>query len=329
MVCSNTDLASTSPSVRVMVTHTSVPAVFRLWLATEPCRYRVSLSNPYTVGTTIGHPPVITPRWATSPASSTAYSDSRSVLPSARSLRCRVRSVADNGRPPPAGPPEGTAGAWFAVMSSPRHVDVMQALPRLRCQRARRVAMWSNSADQFARVRSYCIAVRQPCCWKSISVLPSPSSLRTIVTRSALSAPGRARMVKASRSGSLISTYLPSQRVSARSGPQARVVAVHAPPGTRSSETEASGTSTPDPPNQSAKRSGSVHSFHTSSRGAPNTRLIAMPPSAVRSSASWSATFASLLRAEPRIEAVEARIPEAAVLDEPVVDLPERGTIEP
>ena len=46
MVCSNTDRASTSPSVRVMVTHTGVPAVFRLWLATEPCRYKVSGVNP-------------------------------------------------------------------------------------------------------------------------------------------------------------------------------------------------------------------------------------------------------------------------------------------
>src|SRR5216684_1616852 len=103
MVCSNTDRASTRPSVRVMVTHTGAPAVFRLWLATEPCRYKVSGSYPYTVGTTIGHPPVITPRWATSPASSTAYRKSRSARPKCRNLRCRVRSVADSGSLPPAG----------------------------------------------------------------------------------------------------------------------------------------------------------------------------------------------------------------------------------
>src|SRR5487761_1868187 len=103
MVCSNTDRASTSPSVRVMVTHTGAPAVFRLWLATEPCRYKVSAVNPYTVGTTIGHPPVISPRWATSPASSTAYKESRSARPRCRNLRCRVRSVADSGSPPPVG----------------------------------------------------------------------------------------------------------------------------------------------------------------------------------------------------------------------------------
>ena len=59
--------------------------------------------NPYTVGTTIGQPPMITPRWATSPASSTAYSHARSARPRRRSLRCRVRSVADSGSLPPAG----------------------------------------------------------------------------------------------------------------------------------------------------------------------------------------------------------------------------------
>ncbi len=80
-----------------------VPAVFRLWLATEPCRYRAWASNPYTVGITIGHPPMTTPRWATIPASRTAYSHARSACPSARSLRCRVRSVTDGGGPAPAG----------------------------------------------------------------------------------------------------------------------------------------------------------------------------------------------------------------------------------
>jgi hypothetical protein len=86
-----------------MVTHTGVPAVFRLWLATEPCTYKVSAVNPYTVGTTIGHPLVITPRWAASPASSTAYKQSRSARPRCRNLRCRVRSVADSGCLQPAG----------------------------------------------------------------------------------------------------------------------------------------------------------------------------------------------------------------------------------
>ena len=130
MVCSNTDRASTSPSVRVMVTHAG-PAVFRLWLATEPCRYKVSAVNPYTVGTTIGHPSVITPRWATSPASSTAYRDSRSTRPRCRYLRCRVRSVADSGSFPPTGlVAAGAAGDVLAVRASRRPGTVSAALDR-------------------------------------------------------------------------------------------------------------------------------------------------------------------------------------------------------
>src|SRR6266851_8936519 len=121
MVCSNTDLSSTSPSHKVMVTHTSAPAVFRLLLATEPCRYKVSASNPYTVGITIGQPAMITPRWATNPARRTACSDSRSALPRCQSLRWRVRSVADNGNLAPAETP-AAAGTWarFVVMASPQ-----------------------------------------------------------------------------------------------------------------------------------------------------------------------------------------------------------------
>jgi hypothetical protein len=42
-----------------------------------------------------------------------------------------------------------------------------------------------------------------------------------------------------------------------------------------------SGTSDSVPPNQSAKRSGSVHSRHTRSRRASNTRVMAIPYSPV------------------------------------------------
>jgi hypothetical protein len=94
--------------------------VCRLWLATDPCTYTVSAVNPYMVGTTIGHPPlVITPRWAVSPAPSTAYKQSRSARPSCRYRRCRVRSVADSGSPPPPGVSvAGTAGDGLAVRAS-------------------------------------------------------------------------------------------------------------------------------------------------------------------------------------------------------------------
>src|SRR6266704_135233 len=142
MVCSNTDRASTRPSVRVTVTHTGVPAVFRLWLATEPCRYKVSAVNPYMVGTTIGHPPVIAPRWATSPASSTAYRDSRSARPRCRYLRCRVRSVADSGSFPPAGlVVAGPAVGGLAVRAS-RLPGTASAVPGRSGDRALIAASW-------------------------------------------------------------------------------------------------------------------------------------------------------------------------------------------
>lgn len=65
--------------------------------------------------------------------------------------------------------------------------------------------------------------------------------------------------VKTSRSGAATSRYSPVQRISRRSGPQ-NIVARQAPPGRTSIETVESGISHSAPPNQSAKRSGSVHS---------------------------------------------------------------------
>src|SRR4051794_14050585 len=58
------------------------------------------------------------------------------------------------------------------------------------------------------------------------------------------------------------------------------------------------------PPYQSAKRSGSVHSRQTRSRGASNTRVVVKPVS-------------SAIVAQSRIQAVEAAVPEAAVAREP------------
>ena len=63
----------------------------------EPCRSSRSPSRPYAVGSTTGMASMITPRWQTRPASSTAYRSPRSVRP--RSLcRCRaVFGVVDSG----------------------------------------------------------------------------------------------------------------------------------------------------------------------------------------------------------------------------------------
>ena len=84
-------------------------------------------------------------------------------------------------------------------------------------------------------------------------------------------------MVKTSRSGAATSWYSPVQRISWRLGPQ-NIVARQAPPGRTSIETVESGISHSTPPNQSAKRSGSVHSRQTRSRGAAKTRVVVKPP---------------------------------------------------
>jgi hypothetical protein len=82
--------------------------------------------------------------------------------------------------------------------------------------------------------------------------------------------------VNTSRSGSATSRYSPFHRLSRAPGLE-NIVSLNVPPGRTSIETDESGTSESGPPNQSAKRSGSVHSFHTRSRGASNTRVTRIP----------------------------------------------------
>jgi Major Facilitator Superfamily len=69
---------------------------------------KVSAVNPYMVGTTIGHPLVITPRWATSPGSSTACNQSRS----ARSTRTRALPLVRRGAVAPGRTREALGGCW-------------------------------------------------------------------------------------------------------------------------------------------------------------------------------------------------------------------------
>src|SRR6266508_5239980 len=116
-----------------------------------------------------------------------------------------------------------------------------------------------------------------------------------------------------SRSGSTTSRYSPFHRISRRPG-SANIVARHEPPGLTSIETLASGTSDSVPPNQSAKAAGSVHSLHTRSRDASKTRVIVIP--------AGSGTSGSFLQAFA--EAVEASLPEPAVVLEPVDGLLQR-----
>ena len=96
------------------------------------------------------------------------------------------------------------------------------------------------------------------------------------------------------------------------------MVARHLPPSLTSIETVDTGTSASLPPYQSAKRSGSVHSFHTCSRGASKTRVIVIP----------SAMLGFLLaRSQARLEAVEAALPEPTVLLQPFDGVPERRAL--
>src|SRR5215217_6388634 len=148
-----------------------------------------------------------------------------------------------------------------------------------------------------------------PRCSKRISVLPSPRSMRTTVTSSQRSSPGWLENVKTSRSGAITSWYSPVQRISRRPGPQ-NIVAHQAPPGRTSIETVESGTSHSTPPNQSAKRSGSVHSRQTRSRGAAKTRVV-VKPLVPKGSGSG-------ICSQPLVHAIEASLPELAVGIEPL-----------
>src|SRR4051794_38864040 len=158
-----------------------------------------------------------------------------------------------------------------------------------------------------------------PRCSKCISVRPSPRSVRTTVTSSWRSSPGVSENVSTSRSGATTSWYSPVQRISWRPGPQS-IVARHAPPGRTSITTVESGTSHSTPPNQSAKRSGSVHSRQTRSRGASNTRVVVKPPLKGDRSGIVSQSL---------VETVEARLPEPTVVVEPVNGVLERHRAEP
>src|SRR5829696_3322025 len=124
-----------------------------------------------------------------------------------------------------------------------------------------------------------------------------------------------------SLSGSITSRNSPFQRISRRSGP-AYIVARHAPPSRTSIATVATGTSAWSPPNQSAKRSASVHSRHTRSRGASNTRVTLKPFCS-------PIAGAFLGRSQARLEPVEAALPEATVLLKPRGRVAERRALQP
>src|SRR5215218_6806258 len=101
-------------------------------------------------------------------------------------------------------------------------------------------------------------------------------------------------------------------------------------PSLTSIKTVDTGTSASPPPNQSAKRSGSVHSFHTRSRGASKTRTMVIPGSAAAPEAGGSAIRGPLLgRLQARLQAVEAAFPELTVRLQPFDRVLQWGRLEP
>src|SRR3954469_20977050 len=166
--------------------------------------------------------------------------------------------------------------------------------------------MRSKNPPQPSFARSNSSVGMSPRCSITISVRPSSSSLRTTTTRW-WSSPGASVMVNASRSFATTSRYSPRHSVSP---PSARtMIALQAPPGRTSIDTRSTGTSK-GPANQSENASGVVHSRHTCSRGASNTRLTLMPyPSVI---------------AQPLVHAIEALLPEPTVPVQPGRGVPER-----
>src|SRR2546422_6185196 len=120
-------------------------------------------------------------------------------------------------------------------------------------------------------------------------------------------------MVNTSLFGSTTSRYSPFQWISRRPSSQ-NIVARHEPPGRRSIETLAGGTSHSLPPNQSAKRSGSVHSFQTSSGDAAKTRVIVTPATPLSEGVCSGILRSSLGRLQTLVEAVQGALPEQPVL---------------
>src|SRR5262249_61673444 len=122
--------------------------------------------------------------------------------------------------------------------------------------------------------------------------------------------PGGSETARTSRSGGSTSRNSPCQSILRRPG-SANIVSRHEPPGRTSIDTVSSGISDSAPPNQSAKRSGSVHSCQTRSRGAAKTRVIAILAS---------------VTTQPPVEVVEAVLPQGF---EPVRRAFERTAAQP
>src|SRR5262245_53308023 len=110
--------------------------------------------------------------------------------------------------------------------------------------------------------------------------------------------------------------YSPSQWITCSLGP--RITAVHRPPSRTSIETSSSAMPSPSPPYQSMKRSGSVHSRQTSSRGASKVQRISM--SGLGSS--------GIAAPQASVHPLEAALPEPPIPLQPVGRILERLGLE-
>src|SRR5581483_1304596 len=188
---------------------------------------------------------------------------------------------------------------------------------------ARRSCIRSKNFPQPWVARSYSSGVIEPRCSNSISVRPSPRSVSTTLTSSKASSPGWSVTVKTSRSGGSTSRYSPLQSIRRRSG-GANIVSRHPPPGRTSIDTLESGTWHSGPPYQSAKLSGSVHSLHTRSRGASNTRVILIPYSLAPAAEGSLIASCILLGANALVKPIKTCLPEPLVETEPINNVLQR-----
>src|SRR5437879_155864 len=120
--------------------------------------------------------------------------------------------------------------------------------------------------------------------WRTVSFVLPPSSANVTVVRS--SWPGRLSRiaVKTMRSFRTTSRYTPWNGLSSPSGP--RITKRYAPPGRKSISRP--GSVKPFGPHHLRMCSGSVHSFHMSSRGASKTRVRIISPACLPSTESFS-----------------------------------------
>src|SRR5260370_38729752 len=132
------------------------------------------------------------------------------------------------------------------------------------------------------------------------------------------------RSRQTSRSGSTTSRKVPPDGISVPSASET-IVNSNVPPGRTSMTTVDRGVVNPRGPNQRATCSGSVHAFHTSSRGASKTLVIVNS----RPMGGVSVITPLLDGAQVIVETVEAAFEELPVARQPAGGVLERTPAQP